>query len=118
MSDQIVIRGIRGVGFHGVFEQERQNGQEFVVDVEVETDFSTALRSDAIEDTLNYAVIADIAFQKITGEPFQLIESLADAIAQEILNFPMVISISVTVHKPYAPLEVPFENVSVVRSLP
>lgn len=118
MTDQIAVRGIRGLGFHGVFADERKQGQEFIVDLEVQTDFSPATLKDDIDATINYAVLADIAYQAITGDPFQLIESLADDIAKKIIAIPMVIAVQVTVHKPYAPIDVPFDDVSVTRSLP
>ena len=117
MSDKIALTGISGFGFHGVFESEKRDGQIFLVDLEAETDFSTAAVSDDVSDTVNYATLADIAHKAITGEPFNLIEKLADQIAQKCLALSGVQKIRVTVHKPQAPIEVPFGNVSVTREL-
>ncbi len=118
MSDTIKITGIKGFGYHGVLPHERENGQDFEVDVEIGTNFSNAVASDDLERTLNYALIADIVFAEITGPPVNLIETLADQIAQKIIQLPLVESVAVTVHKPYAPIEVPFKDVSVTRRLP
>ena len=118
MTDLITLKGLRGFGYHGVLDHERIDGQEFIVDVVLETDFSSAATTDDLAATINYALIADIVFAKITGPAFNLIETLADSIAQEILKMPNIISVEVTVHKPYAPIEVQFDDVSVTRRLP
>jgi len=118
VSDLISLNGLRGFGYHGVLPEEREKGQDFLVDVQVETDFSPAVSTDDIADTLNYALIAGVVHDAVVGPAFNLIESLADSIAQKILQLPMVISVEVTVHKPYAPIEVQFNDVSVTRRLP
>jgi dihydroneopterin aldolase len=118
MTDKIFLTGVSGTGYHGVFEQEKREGQTFSVDIEVTSDFSAAVKSDDVRDTVNYAELADIAHAAITGEPFDLIEKLADTIARECLDIAGVTSVTVTVHKPHAPIQVPFENVSVSRTLP
>lgn len=118
MSDRITLTGVTGFGYHGVFEAERREGQTFSVDIEVIADFEKAVSTDDVANTVNYAQLADIAHEAITGEPFNLIEKLADKIAQGCLEISGVKAVSVTVHKPQAPIEVPFGNVSVTRNLP
>jgi len=118
MTDKIFLTGVSGTGYHGVFEEEKREGQIFSVDIEVTSDFSAAVKSDDVRDTVNYAELANIAHTAITGQPFDLIEKLADSIARECLDIAGVTSVTVTVHKPKAPIEVPFENVSVSRTLP
>jgi hypothetical protein len=118
MSDKITLTGVSGFGFHGVFDSEKRDGQIFLVDIEATTDFTTAINSDDVSDTVNYAVLAEIAHAAITGEPFNLIEKLADQIARDCFAVPGVKKIKVTVHKPQAPIEVPFGNVAVTRELP
>jgi len=118
MTDLITLTGLRGFGYHGVLEHERHDGQEFKVDVQVTTDFSIAAKTDDLNATLNYALIADVVFAAITGPAFNLIEALADSIAQSILGMPNVIAVEVTVHKPFAPIEAEFDDVSVTRRLP
>jgi len=118
MTDLIKLKGLRGFGYHGVLDHERRDGQEFIVDVVVETDFSIAAKTDDLSATINYALIADLVFAEITGPAVNLIETLADSIAQRILKMPNVISVEVTVHKPFAPIEVHFDDVAVTRRLP
>jgi dihydroneopterin aldolase len=118
MIDKITITGITGFGYHGVFEHERREGQTFSVDLEVVTNFESAISSDDVRDTVNYAELAEIAHAAITGEPVNLIEKLANQIASDCLEIAGVTAVTVTVHKPQAPIAVPFGNVSVSRSLP
>ena len=116
--DKISITGITGFGYHGVLEHERRDGQNFLVDLEVVTNFDSAISSDDVRDTVNYAELAEIAHAAITGEPVNLIEKLANQIASDCLDVAGVTAVTVTVHKPQAPIAVPFGNVSVSRSLP
>ena len=119
MSDQIILTGIHGFGYHGLFEQERTDGQDFFVDLTLSVDLKAASESDSIVDTVNYAEITDLVVQEITSNPVNLIEKLAARIGERVLNqHSKVLSVSVTVHKPQAPIPVPFGNVSVSRSLP
>ncbi len=113
MSDRIELIGIRGYGFHGVFEDERLNGQEFVVDLTIHCDLREAGRSDDLAATIHYGELAAKVHQLIEGEPMDLIETLAERVAAEVLTNPIVSKISVTVHKPSAPISVPFSDVSV-----
>lgn len=115
MSDQISITGIHGYGFHGLFENERINGQDFYVDLVLNLDLTQAAHSDAIEDTVNYAAITELTHQEITTNPVNLIEKLAYRIAERILSsHPKVESVIVTVHKPQAPVGLKVQDISVV----
>lgn len=118
MTDRIVVTGIRGFGFHGVLPEERIAGQEFIVDLEVTSNFARAAESDDVLNTVNYAELGRIAYEAIVGTPFNLIESLADVIAKNCLELNLVQTVCVTVHKPGAPLGVPFDDVLVIRCLP
>lgn len=113
MADQIRIRGIRGVGNHGVFEHERIEGQEFSVDVTLDVDTHAAAGSDALIDTVDYGVVADEVHALIIGEPVDLIETLAEHIAAACLAHSGVLAVEVRVHKPHAPIAVPFDDVEV-----
>lgn len=113
MADQIIIRGIRGMGYHGVFDHERANGQEFVVDVALDVSTSAAAQSDALADTVDYGVIASDVHALITGEAVDLVETLAERIAAACLARPGVQAVEVRVHKPDAPISVPFDDVEV-----
>ncbi len=113
MTDCIAVRGIRGTGFHGVFATERREGQEFTVDVELEVSTAAAGRSDALADTVDYGAVAQAVHARIVGEPVDLIETLAERIADTCLVDERVDAVTVTVHKPHAPIPVPFDDVTV-----
>lgn len=112
-DDRIELTGLRAVGYHGVFEHERREGQEFGVDVVLHTDLSVAGGSDDLADTVNYADVALMVHARITGEPFDLIEALAEAIASDILADVRVQAVEVVVHKPSAPVQVAFDDIRV-----
>ena len=115
MSDQIVLTGIHGFGYHGLFEHERKDGQDFFVDLTLSVDLTAAAQSDAIEDTVNYAEITDLVVEEITSNPVNLIEKLAARIAERVLNqYIKVQSIAVTVHKPQAPVAAQLKDIAVV----
>ncbi len=104
MSDIIRISGIRATGFHGVFESERESGQEFVVDVVLHTDTAPAARTDDLAHTVDYAAVANDVVSLISDEPVNLIETLAERIARRVGARDFVSSVEVTVHKPQADL--------------
>lgn len=110
-SDRITLTGLKAHGYHGVFDFEKREGQDFVVDVVLHTDHAVAGASDQLEHTANYAEVAQIVADRVTGEPFDLIEALAWAIAGDLLH--MAQSVEVTVHKPHAPIDQEFQDVSV-----
>lgn len=113
MTDTIAVMGIRARGRHGVLDFEREMGQTFVVDVEMAVDIAQAGRSDDLAHTVDYGAVATEVAAIITGPPFQLIEALAESIAQQVKAFPGVDQVTVTVHKPYAPVTEVFEDVIV-----
>ena len=113
MTDRIVLTGLRVFGYHGVFASERREGQEFVIDVELETDTRAAASTDAHEDAVDYAVVAQHAADIVSGEPVNLIETLAERIAVALLADDRVSSVHVTVHKPSAPIPLTFDDVAV-----
>ena len=115
MSDQIVLTGIHGFGYHGLFEQERRDGQDFFVDLTLSVDLKVASQSDVITDTVNYAEITDLVVEEITSNPVNLIEKLAARIAERVLDQHVrVNSVTVTVHKPQAPVAAQLKDIAVV----
>lgn len=119
MSDRIEITGLFGYGYHGLFEDERENGQGFIVDAILNLDLSKVSQSDLLEDTINYSAVADLIHAHIVGPPVTLIEKLAGQIGDAILrDFPKVESVRITVHKPDAPVAAKVKDiaVSLVRS--
>lgn len=110
MADEIRVEGIRGYGFHGVLDFERKDGQEFIVDVTYELPSTVSV--DDISATINYAEVAQAAHDVIVGEPVDLIETLAERIALKVLELGAPRT-RVTVHKPSAPIPVPFADVAI-----
>lgn len=111
--DTIRISGIRGFGYHGVLEHERRDGQEFIVDLVIDTPQAVQLTdSDDLSTTLDYRGVIETTHAAITGEPLQLIETLAERIAAGILQAGAG-TVTVTVHKPHAPLAVSVSDVAV-----
>jgi dihydroneopterin aldolase len=110
---QIEIRGIRAFGHHGVLEQERVDGQEFIVDARLEVDTAAAERDDDVTATVHYGEVAEAIHSIVVGEPVNLIETLAARIADRVMAFERVQRVEITVHKPRAPIPVPFADVSV-----
>jgi 7,8-dihydroneopterin aldolase/epimerase/oxygenase len=115
MTDKITLSGLRARGRHGVYEFERASGQEFAVDVVLELDLTQAAASDDVRDTVHYGELATRVVALIEGEPVNLIETLAERIAQECLTYAekSVRKVTVTVHKPQAPIPHEFADVAV-----
>lgn len=113
MTDEIALTGIRAVGFHGVYEHERREGQEFVADVVLDLSLRAAAASDDVADTVHYGELAEQVAAVLAGEPADLLETVAQRIADAALAYPIVDAVAVTVHKPQAPIRVPFGDVSV-----
>lgn len=112
--DVIRLMGISAVGYHGVFEAEKREGQPFAVDVVMHVDVAEAAAADDLTKTVNYAEVADLVAGFIMGESFDLIETLADRIARTLLESqPLTDTVEVTVHKPQAPLPHEFLDVQV-----
>lgn len=111
--DRIVLTGLRASAFHGVLEHERQNGQVFLIDVTVHLSLREAASSDDLDDTVHYGVLAEKVVAAVESDPVDLIETVAERVATVALSFARVDMVDVTVHKPNAPITVPFDNVSV-----
>lgn len=113
-GDLIRLTGVRAFGYHGVLAHEKRDGQEFVVDVVLTVDLTAAAATDDLAHTVNYAEVAADVVAVITGPSRDLIETVAGEIAELTLARPLVEAVEVTVHKPQAPVGVPFGDVEVV----
>jgi dihydroneopterin aldolase len=111
--DEITLTGVRAFGRHGVFEEERRNGQHFVVDTTLSLDTRRAAETDDVVDTVHYGEIAERIVEIVSGDPVNLLEKLVARIADDLLARDHVRAVSVTLHKPEAPITVPFGDVSV-----
>lgn len=112
-SDRITLTGLRAYGRHGVFDFERADGQDFVVDVTLELDLTPAATTDDVTETVHYGELADRLVAIVTGPPVALIETLADRLVMACLDDVRVTSATVTVHKPKAPIAHSFTDVAV-----
>jgi len=113
VGGRIVLRGITGYGYHGVFPAERANGQPFIVDVSCDVDLAAAAASDDLADTVDYGALSQAVVHDIESDPLDLVEALADRIAETCLREPRVTGVSVVVHKPQAPVPVTVADVAV-----
>lgn len=111
--DEITLTGLTVFGYHGVFDFERRQGQEFVIDLNLQLSLAEAAASDDVVDTVHYGELADRVAAIVSGEPVDLIETLAQRIADAALDDERVQTVEVTVHKPHAPIEQTFADVSV-----
>ena len=113
-TDTITLTGITAIGYHGVFDHEKRDGQPFIVDAVLHTDISAAAATDDLTKTAHYGEVAEVIAALIRGDAFDLIETLTVRIAEAILaDFPGISGVQVTVHKPKAPIQVPFGDVSI-----
>jgi 7,8-dihydroneopterin aldolase/epimerase/oxygenase len=113
VPDRITVRGITAHAHHGVYDWERERGQTFVLDVVLELDTRAAAAGDDLERTVNYALLSQGLHSVLTGEPVDLLETLAQRAADACLTIPIVDAVEITVHKPDAELGVPFDDVTV-----
>jgi dihydroneopterin aldolase len=112
-DDFITLTGLRASGFHGVFEQEKRAGQQFVIDVTVWLDVAAAAAGDDLEATIHYGVLAEEVVAAVERDPVDLIETVAQRIADVVLAHRAADRVRVTLHKPSAPISVPFDDVSI-----
>ncbi|MCF8587574.1 dihydroneopterin aldolase [Gordonia liuliyuniae] len=115
MADRIELRGLRVRGNHGVFDHEKRDGQEFIVDVTLWIDLQAAAHSDDLADTVDYGALAQLAHAVIAGPARDLIETVGAEIADTIMaDDERISACEVTVHKPSAPIPLTFDDVAVV----
>lgn len=119
-GDRITLTGVRVHANHGVFAFEREAGQEFVIDVSVAVDLVAAASGDDLSRTVHYGELAEAVVAAVSRDPVDLIETVAERVADVALAFPASLEVEVTVHKPQAPISVPFDDVAVtiVRGRP
>ena len=113
MADRIVLAGMRFFGYHGALAEERERGQEFVVDVEVESDLRPAGASDDLDDTVDYRKVYAAVKTVVEGPPKQLLEAVAEEIARCVLAIDRVEAVTVRLRKPSLKLPGPLAHSAV-----
>ncbi|HZA11966.1 dihydroneopterin aldolase [Mycobacterium sp.] len=114
MADRIELRGLTVHGRHGVYDHERRDGQDFVVDITVWIDLENAAATDDLADTLDYGGLAQRAADIVGGPPRKLIEAVAGEVADDVMRDDRVHAVEVVLHKPQAPIPMNFTDVAVV----
>ncbi len=113
-TDELTLTGLRVFGHHGVLSHERRDGQEFIIDVVMHLDVSEAAGADDVDKTVHYGEVAEHVAGLVAHDPVDLIETVAARIARDLLaRYSRLRRVTVTVHKPNAPIPVPFSDVSV-----
>jgi dihydroneopterin aldolase len=113
MADRITLTGLRVRGHHGVYEHEKRDGQDFVVDVTVWIDLDRAAASDDVAETVHYGELASRVAEIVGGEPRNLIETVGTEIAENVMADGRAHAVEVTIHKPDAPIPLDFADVAV-----
>ena len=118
--DRLAIRGIEVFAHHGVFDFERREGQKFVIDLMLGVPTAPAAASDDLKDTVDYGSVVARVVEAAASEPVNLIETLAQRVADVVLREPRVEWVDVTLHKPNAPIAATFDDVAltITRSRP
>lgn len=114
MTDLIELVGLRAFAHHGVLAHEREEGQPFVIDVQLRLPLGAAAAGDDLARTVHYGELAERVVAAVERDPVELIETVAERVAAVALSFAAVESVRVVVHKPEAPIAVPFDDVRVV----
>jgi dihydroneopterin aldolase len=114
VTDLIEVVGLRARAHHGVYAHERENGQTFVIDVQLRLPLGAAAAGDDLARTVHYGELAEGVVAAVERDPVDLIETVAERVAAVALAYEAVESVRVTVHKPEAPIAVPFDDVRVV----
>lgn len=112
-QDRITLTGLEVFAHHGVFDFEREQGQSFFIDAEISVDLRAAAAGDELAATVHYGELADAILAAVKRDPVDLIETLAERVAQVSLGYPAVREARITVHKPDAPIDANFADVSV-----
>ncbi len=105
-ADRIILTGLQFYGFHGVNPEERSLGQQFVVDLEAELDLRVPSETDRLDNTVSYTHLYRAVKAVMEGDPRNLLEAAAGAIANRILGqHPQIDAVRVRVHKPRPPIK-------------
>jgi dihydroneopterin aldolase len=116
--DKIQLRGLRAVGTHGALPEEQFRAQPFEVDVDLQVDLRAPGQSDDLADTVDYGALAESVERVVTKERFQLLERLAERIADEVRQDKRVEAVTITVRKLRPPVAVDLASAAVTITRP
>lgn len=112
--DRILIKGLRVFAFHGVNPEEKENGQNFELDVTLHTSLKKAGQTDNIDDTVSYSKVTKVILREMKARSYDLLEKAATMVAQAIFaEFPPVERVDVLLKKPEAPMSAEFDFMAV-----
>ncbi|MFR6537129.1 MAG: 2-amino-4-hydroxy-6-hydroxymethyldihydropteridine diphosphokinase [Lachnospiraceae bacterium] len=112
--EQILVQGLQVFGYHGVYEQEKEEGQTFLVNCVMDTSFASAIHSDDVGETVDYGTVCLFIKKYFEGKAYDLLEKVADELATSIMYaFPGIEKIQIQITKPNAPIPMEFESVGV-----
>lgn len=112
--DKISIKGLKLFAYHGVNPEEKENGQNFVIDLDYYVNIARACQMDTLDDTVSYAKVVKTIHRVFTAEKYDLIERAAQVIADAVLDeFDDIFKVEVTLKKPEAPISAEFDYVAV-----
>ena len=110
--DELSVTGFECFGHHGVFEHEKRDGQPFIVDLTLGLDTRTAARTDDLRDTVDYGNLVATVQSVVESGSHDLIETVVQEVADVCLRDHRVEWTRVAIHKPQAPIEAPFSDVT------
>ncbi len=112
--DKITVKNLKIFAYHGVNPEEKENGQNFVIDLDYYLDLSAACRSDNLDDTVSYAKVVKTVTRAFTENTYDLIEKAAQTVADAVLEtFSAIERVDITLKKPEAPVKADFEYMAV-----
>ena len=113
-TDKIIIKDLKLFAYHGVNPEEKENGQNFILDILCGLDFSKACESDDLNDTVSYAKVLKTARAAFTENKYDLLERAAQVVADAVFaGYPQIMTIEITLKKPEAPIKADFGYVGV-----
>ena len=116
--DRITIKGLRVYAYHGVYQEENEKGQEFIVNATLYMDMDRPAGTDEITDGVHYGEVCELMNSFLQEHTFHLLEKAVTGTMKEVLlHFPLLAGMELELCKPDAPIQLPFENVSVTRRM-
>lgn len=112
--DKITIKGLKLFAYHGVNPEEKENGQNFILDIDYYVNIQNACQNDCLDNTVSYAKVVKTVRRAFCNEKFDLIERASQVVADAILDeFSQIFKVEITLKKPEAPVSADFDYMAV-----